>query len=173
MVSPVDYLSLLSVDKWTMIFSLNNTLILYKIIKKFLFQPVNKMIAERKSEIQENYSCSEKMRSEAENLKKLYETKFKETNKEAKQIIDMATQRASQQSDEIINQAKQRAEFLLENARNEIEFESQKAVDCIRDEIADLVVLATEKVIEQKLAQDEHKKIIDDIFLNNMNLDKN
>ena len=63
------------------------------------------------------------------------------------------------------NQAKTKAQTLVQTAKNELELESQKAMMGLKDEIADLVVLTAEKVIKQKLNQDEQEKIIDDIFV--------
>ncbi len=166
MVSAGEYLSFLSVDKWTMIFNLVNTLILYKIIKKFLFKPVNKMINDRKSEIQENYDYSEKIRSEADCLKSSYEVKMKQSNQKAQEIISVAKARANEQSDYILNQAKIKAENLIKTANDEIELESQKAVNNVKDEIADLAILAASKVIKKEINKDDHKKIIDDLFDN-------
>lgn len=164
MVSSGEYLSFLSIDKWTMIFNLVNTFILYKIIKKFLFKPVNKIINDRKSEIQKNYDDSEKIRLEADVLKKSYETKIQQSNKEAQDIINSAKTMATQQSDEILNQARIKANNLIENANHEIKLESQKAINTVKDEIADLAILTATKLIKKEIKKDEHTEIINNLL---------
>jgi F-type H+-transporting ATPase subunit b len=47
-------------------------------------------------------------------------------------------------------------------ARRDIELETKRSLDRIRKEVADLTVLATEKVTRKTLDSDDHKRLIDD-----------
>ncbi|MBP0979723.1 MAG: F0F1 ATP synthase subunit B [Oscillospiraceae bacterium] len=164
MVSPGEYLSFLSIDKWTIIFNLINTLILYKIIKKFLFGPVNKIINDRKSEIKQDYDRANKTLEEATDLKKDYENKINNSNQEALEIIDSAKVRATEKYNEIINEARDKASNLINKANKQIELESKKAINNIKDEVADIAVLMAAEVLKKEISLDDHKKIIDKFF---------
>lgn len=164
MVSPGEYLSFLSIDKWTIIFNLINTLILYKIIKKFLFGPVNKIINERKSEIKKDYDEANKSLEEATYLKKNYENKINQSHQEALEIIDKAKIRATEKYNEIINEARDKAGNLIIKANKQIELESKKAINNIKDEVADIAILMASEVLKKEINQDDHKKIIDKFF---------
>ena len=85
-----EYLNFLSIDKWTMIFNLVNTLILYLIIKKFLFKPINKMINDRKLEIKEEYDKADQAVEKANQLKSDYYEKLNNANNEINEI-DLAS----------------------------------------------------------------------------------
>ncbi len=163
-MSPGEYLSFLSIDKWTIIFNLVNTFILYKIIKRFLFKPVNKMLESRKLEVEESYNNAQTALAEAEQFKNVYESKLKEVNKEAEKIIDVAKTRAYQQSNEIIKVAKATADDLIKKADQEIKLESKKAINNIKNQVVDVIVLATSKVIKKEIPTDKHKEIIDEFF---------
>lgn len=163
-MSPGEHLSFLSIDKWTIIFNLVNTFILYKIIKKFLFKPVNKMLENRKLEVEENYNNVEVALTEAEQFKNIYESKLKSVDKEAAEIIDTAKIRAYWQYDEIIKNAKEKADSLIKKADQEIKLESKKAVNDIKMQVADVIILATSKIVKKEIEKSNHKKIIDEFF---------
>lgn len=164
MVSPGDYLGFLSIDKWTIIFNLINTFILYKIIKKFLFKPVNKIINDRKIEIENSYNEVEKALNEANDLKSKYKIKVENSKKEAMDIIESAKIKAEKQSDYILKNAEEKANKLIEKANQEIKLGSKKALNDIKDDVADIVVLAASKIIEREIYKDGHKEVIDKIF---------
>ena len=52
-------LEVISVNLWQILISLLNLLILFLLFKKFLFKPVNNMLAKRQSEIDEKYEAME------------------------------------------------------------------------------------------------------------------
>lgn len=161
MVSPGSYLSFLSIDKWTMIFNLINTLILYKIIKKFFFQPVNKMINERKADIEKDYNNANDALNKADDLKRSYEIKISQSDEEARTIINNAKDRADFRYQEIVSEAKNQADSIMKRADEEIKLASQKAINNIKNEVAEMVVLTASKVINKELDQQGHEQLIE------------
>lgn len=170
-MSPGSYLSFLSIDKWTMIFNLVNTLILYKIIKKFLFQPVNKMINDRKADIEKDYNDANDALSKADDLKRSYEIKLNQSDEEAKAIINNAKNRANFKYQEIVSEAKNQADNIMKRADEEIKLASQKAIDNIKNEVADMVVLTASKVINKELDKQGHEQLIES-FLEEVEIDE-
>lgn len=164
MISSGEYLNFLSIDQWTIIFNLVNTIILYHIMKKFLFKPVNKIINDRKLEIEKNYNIADKTLMDANDLKKHYEDKIKQTNIEAKEIIDEARLSATKQYDKIINEAQRQAGLLIKKANDEIEYKSKKAINDIKVQIADMAILMASQVIKNEVNKDNNKEIIDKFF---------
>ena len=59
-------LDVISVNIWLIIISLCNLVILFLIIKKFLYKPVKKMLAERQNQLDKKYSDAEDAKLEAE-----------------------------------------------------------------------------------------------------------
>lgn len=170
-MSPGSYLSFLSIDKWTMIFNLVNTLILYKIIKKFLFQPVNKMINDRKADIEKDYNDANDALSKADDLKRSCEIKLNQSDEEAKAIINNAKNRANFKYQEIVSEAKNQADNIMKRADEEIKLASQKAIDNIKNEVADMVVLTASKVINKELDKQGHEQLIES-FLEEVEIDE-
>ena len=164
MISSGEYLNFLSIDKWTIIFNLLNTLILYYIIKRLLFKPVNKIINDRKMEIKKDYDMANEKLLNANELKSVYEKKMKDTHKQANEIINSAKASANKQYDIIVKEAKDKADILIKKANDEIELESKKAINNIKAQVVDMSILMASKVIKKEIDKDSHKEIIDKFF---------
>ena len=64
--------------------------------------------------------------------------------------------------DESKAEAKRYREELMESTRRDIETETRRSLDQIRKEVADLTVLATEKVTRKSLDDDDHRRLIEE-----------
>ena len=70
-------------------------------------------------------------------------------------------------------EAKQEAQVLVEKARVEIQRERDETIGELRQEFADLTVVAAEKVIGKSLDKEAHRQIIDKVLDESANLKKN
>jgi len=154
-------LDIISVNFWSIFVSLCNLVILFLILKKFLFKPVEKMFKQRQDAVDSKYSEAENYKNEAENLKNSWDEKISTAKTEADDIIKNANDTAKRQSDRILSDAKDEAQGILNRAKTDAELEKQKATDGIRKEIADVSALISEKMIEREINKDDHKKLID------------
>ena len=84
----------ISLNIWTSIFTLCNLLIVFFVMKKFLFKPVKKMIDDRQKEIDDQYADAEKSKTDAAELKSQYETRLAEANAEKEAILKEAYRKA-------------------------------------------------------------------------------
>ena len=71
-----EYLELISLNIWHVVASIANLLILTLILKKFLFKPVQNILAARQGQVDELYDAAEKTKASAEEDKKLYNAKL-------------------------------------------------------------------------------------------------
>ena len=134
-----EYLELISLNIWHIIATIANLLILTLILKKFLFKPVQNVLAQRKKEV-------EKLRGAKE---------------EADSIIKTASARADKLGDEIVNEAKQKASDTVKKAEADIEREKKKALNELKTEISDISVQIAENVVEREIKEDDHRELID------------
>ena len=112
-----EYLELISVNVWHMVFTIVNLLILTLILKKFLFDRVKKVLADRQSQVDEIYREAEESRDAAMRDKTEYHAKLEQADEEAQNLIKKASQRAERRSDEIIDAANRKAEETLKKSR--------------------------------------------------------
>ena len=157
----VQSLEVISVNLWDIIISLANLLILFLLIKKFLFKPVKNVLKKRENEIEEQYSSAEKAEKEAFDSKAKWEEQLRGANAEADAILQSATENARYRGDKIVEEAKDRAGSILRQAETEAELEYKKAADKIKHEIVEVSGTLAEKMLGREIDTKDHRDLID------------
>ncbi len=157
----MDTLELISLNVWHIVTAMANLLILTLIIKKFLFKPVQKILAERQAEVETLYREAEEAVTAAESNKQVYHEKLTQAEHEVEEIIKTATRRAEKLSDEIVADANAKADAAIRRADAEIEQSKKKAVNEIKNEIAEISVSIAERVVEREINEKDHESIIE------------
>ena len=145
----------------TVIVELITFLLMMAVLARYVYPEIVKVAEARQRAIAEQLRESEKARQEAEARLKEAETKLADARKTAQQVIDAANKSGEQLRTDLRTKAEEEAKRIAESARKEIEVERDRAVQTVRDEVANLVVSATEKVIGETLDEPKHKKLID------------
>lgn len=154
-------LDVISVNIWQILISLCNLLLIFLIIKKFLFKPVRKMLAERQAKIDADYAAADEANRQAQAHKAEWEETVSTAKATADEIIKTAQTNAHRRGDAMMALAKTKAENIVNKAREDAEREHQKAQAQIKHEIADVSVLLTEKMLDREINSDDHRKLID------------
>lgn len=155
------YLELISLNIWHIVVTIANLFILVLILKKFLWKPVKKVIAERQNQVEGIYKEAEDSRSAAERDRVLYEEKLNNAQNEADDIVRTATQKADKLSDEIVSEAKQKAVQTMKRAEEDIELEKKKAMNELKNEISGISVQIAETVVGREINEEDHRELID------------
>ena len=156
-----EYLELISLNIWHIVVTIANLLLLMLILKKFLWKPVKKIMAERQGQVDTIYKNAEDARDAAERDRKLYDEKLRNAQSEAETIVKAATQRADRLGDEIIANAKTKAEETLKKAEADIEQEKKKAMNDLKNEISESSVQVAENVVKREINEEDHRELID------------
>ncbi len=159
-------LDIISVNIWQIILSLANLLIMFLILKRFLFKPVQKMFDMRRQQVEDIYAQAREDRSEAEGMKQEYETKMASAREEADSLVRNAVQTAQRRSDAIVAEASSQASHLKQKAEEEIALEKQQMLSDVRDEISDLAVSIAGKVVEREVRPEDHQAFVDEFIRN-------
>ena len=154
-----------SIDTWTIIFTWINLIILVLIMKKLLFKPVTKMLAQREEEVKSMYKQAETAQQNAENLEKDYTQKLSAAKEEASRIMKDAVREATLKGEEIVSEAQSKATATLSKAQKEIEREKKAAVNEIKSDIASIAVSVAEKVIEKDINESDYERLVEE-FIN-------
>ncbi|MBE7064316.1 MAG: F0F1 ATP synthase subunit B [Ruminococcaceae bacterium] len=156
-----------SIDVWTMIFTLGNLLILFLVLKKFFFEKIRKVMLDRENEVQAMYDDASKSQEEGLRLKEEYEVKLSEANAESEDIVRNAVRKAQLKEEEIIKDAHAQASAIMKHAETQIELEKKNAVNEIKNDISGMAVDIAAKVIERDINAEDHSALIDE-FIDNM-----
>lgn len=154
----------------TMLWQVINFLVLLWLLRKYLYGPITEMLKSRTQRIEGDLDNAENKRKEAENLRKEYEDQMKGARDKAQQIVEDAETRAKRKSRDIIKEAEKKAENIKANKMKEIEQAKKEAVEQLRNEVASISLMAASKLIQEKMDQEKHKKLIQNYIAK---LDKN
>ena len=152
---------IISVNLWQIVVSLLNLVILFLILKKFLFKPVKNVLKSRQDKIASSYTEAENARAEAEATRTELEKQLSEAHITADAILQDATVSAKRREEKIVDDATKEAEAIIRQAKNEAQLEKKKAEDEIKAQIVDVSGALAEKLIERELNMDDHKRLID------------
>ncbi|MEG1993777.1 MAG: F0F1 ATP synthase subunit B [Oscillospiraceae bacterium] len=155
-----------SMDFVTLIFQLGNLLILYKLVKHFLFKPVQKVLATRQGEVDKLYSEANEANASAKALREDYEKHLSEAKEEAGEIIKTATQTAQAQGDEIVAEAQKKAADLISRANAEIAQDKKKTINEIKNDISGIAMDIATKVVGREISEKDHEKLIEEFISN-------
>ncbi|MCI8692230.1 MAG: F0F1 ATP synthase subunit B [Lachnospiraceae bacterium] len=136
--------------------------VLFLIMSYFLFNPARKMLNGRREKIQKELSTAKTAMENAQGLKKEYEDKLKNADKEAENILSEARRKALANENQIVAQAKEEAARILERAHVEAELEKQKMSDDIKREIIFVASLMAGKVVAASVDTSLQNQLIDE-----------
>ena len=159
-------LDVISVNLWQIIISLANLVIIYIIIKKFLFKPVEKVVEKRKNEIDMQYENASKAEQSAEENKNAWENKMKSAKEEAESIIKDAEAVAYNRGEKIVEQANEKADSIIRRAEKEAELEYKKSEEKIKKEIVDVSSMLAEKILDREIKEEDHHSFIESFIEN-------
>ncbi|HYX78692.1 MAG TPA: F0F1 ATP synthase subunit B [Solirubrobacterales bacterium] len=123
---------------------------------------IQEALDRRANAIRESIEAAERQRREADQLLNEYRKRLKEAREQADQIVDRARKAAETAEAEAAAAGREKREELVAAARRDIEIETRRSLERIRKEVADLTVLATEKVTRKTLDSADHKRLIDE-----------
>jgi F-type H+-transporting ATPase subunit b len=145
-----------------MIWTLILFLIVMFVLGKYAFPPIRRALEKRANAIAENIEASERQRQEADQLLAEYRQRLKEAREQADDIIARARKASEAAVAEASSEGKAKREELVAAARKDIETETRRSLEQIRKEVADLTVLATEKITRKALDADDQKRLVEE-----------
>ena len=153
--------SFVGVNFWTMIFAWINLLILYLLMKKYLFGPIKAMIDSRQKEVDDMYAGAEEAEANAKAMKAEYEAKLANADSESEEILRTAQRRALLKEEEILKEAAVEATRIRDRATDEIAMEKKRMLGEIKDEVSGMAIDIASAVIGREVSASEHEQFID------------
>jgi F-type H+-transporting ATPase subunit b len=151
----------LGLDLPTFIGQLVSFLILLGLLVYVGYKPIRKMLDERANRIKESMEQAEATKQEYEQAKVAVQEQIGKAREEGQAIISQAAQIGDRLKEEARGEARKEAQALVERARLEMERERDKVIDDLRHEFVDTAILAAEKVINETLDKERHRKLIE------------
>jgi len=132
------------------------------VLSKAVFPQIRAALDKRQAAIEESIDAADRTRREADALLVEYRERLQEARQQAEEIVERARQAATAYEREARSTAQTRGEQMLEQTRREIEAESRRMIDEIARDVAELTVLATERVTRKVLTADDQRQLVDE-----------
>jgi F-type H+-transporting ATPase subunit b len=132
------------------------------VLSKVAFPRIQEALEKRAAAVRENIDAAERQREESDKLLEEYRARLQEAREQADDILARSRKAGETAKSELAEEGKKRREELLEAAKRDIEAETRRSLEQIRKEVANLTVLATEKVTRKSLDDADHKKLIEE-----------
>src|SRR3954447_8395300 len=142
------------------------TLVVFGLTLFFLWKVAFPRIAEaldkRQRAIEDSIDAADRTRREADELLREYRERLSDARGQADEIVARARRTADAAENETLAEARAKREEMMEQTRRDIEPETRRAIQQIRSEVADLTVMATEKVTRKSLDGSDQKRLVDE-----------
>ena len=132
------------------------------LLKKYAFPQIAEALDKRQRIIEESLETAANTRAEAETLLEEYRERLAAAREQADAILARARKAADAQEAKAVEDGKAKREEMLEQSKREIQAETLRAIQDIRNEVADLTILATEKITRKTLTEADQRKLVED-----------
>jgi F-type H+-transporting ATPase subunit b len=153
---------LVSPDIGLMIWTLLAFAVAIYILGKYAFPKISEALEKRQTMIEESIDHAQKAREESDALLVEYRERLKEARSQADEILEKARKTADATHRDAVDAGKETREELLAQARKDIEGETRRAIQDIRNEVADLTILATEKITRKTLTEADQQRLVEE-----------
>jgi len=132
------------------------------VLSKVAFPKIQEALDKRAKTISESIEAAERQRKESDELLAEYRERLNEAREQADDIMARARKAADTAESEAKAEGAAKREELVSAAKRDIEAETRRSLDQIRKEVADLTVLATEKVTRKSLSEEDQRRLVEE-----------
>jgi F-type H+-transporting ATPase subunit b len=124
------------------------------------YKPILRMLDERSGRIKKGLEDAEAASRRAAEMEQEFEARMSEARKEGQEIVAQATQMSEKARQEILETARKESRAQIEKAKEEIARERELAMAELRQQVADLSLSISEKVIGEALDEQRQRQLI-------------
>ncbi len=157
----IQSLEVISINIWSILISLANLVLLFLLIRKFLYKPVKNTLEARKGEIDERYLAAENAQNAANENREKCEAALSGAEDRANEIIREASETARRRGEKLVSDAKEEASGIIRKAEADAALEIKRAEQEIKREIVEVSGALSEKLLGREIKADDHKVFID------------
>ena len=132
------------------------------LLNKLAFPRIAEALDRRRKAIEDSIESANQAKRDADELLEEYRARLREAREQADDIVVRARKAAEGLGDEAKAAATKQREELMAATRRDIEAETRRALEEIRKEVADLTLIATEKVTRKSLTPEDHRRLIEE-----------
>src|ERR1700737_2627653 len=136
-------------------------IVLMVLLVRYLYRPISQVLEARTRRIQEGLRAAEEAKRDREAAEKEYRLRMEAARREGQALLDRIAKKGEDLRKELEAKARAQAEGLIARARAEIQQEREQAVQDLREQVADLAVMAAGRIIGESLDLKKHRELIE------------
>ena len=152
----------LGLDLATFVAQLVSFLILLGLLIYFGYKPIRRILDERSNRIRESMEQAEATKEEYARAEKEVKAMIGKAREEGQSVITQASQLGDRLKEEARQEARKEAQAIIDRTREELDGERDRAIEDLRREFVDISILAAEKVINETLDKERHRRLIEE-----------
>jgi F-type H+-transporting ATPase subunit b len=153
---------LIQVTPGLMIWTVICFLISLYVLKRYAFGPIQKLVDERRERIRQALDEADNARGEARRLLDEHRKLIGQAKSEAEEILAETRRVAEANERRMREETEADRQRRIEETRRQVEAETRRALEQIRAEVADLSLIAAEKVTRRSFADEDHRRLIEE-----------
>ena len=127
---------------------------------RYIYPPILSVMQEREKKIADGLEAAKKADDSLEEAKLAYEKELNQAKAEAANILEKANNRASQIVTDASSKAEAEAEKIMASASTNIENETNKAKEELRQQMSDIIIDTTQKILDDEISKEKHEEIL-------------
>jgi F-type H+-transporting ATPase subunit b len=156
--------NLLNIDPAVLFLQVVAFIILFAVLRKYLFRPLIAVMAQREKEIADGLDWGERAKAEVAGIEQERERVLASAREEGRQQVRQSVQEGSQAREQILREARDEAQQVRQRARESVELEREEAMLQLRRDVVDLALLAARQAVLTPLDEAKHRQAIDDFI---------
>lgn len=153
-------LDFISFVPWQFVVAMLNVFILYRLMRRFLFKPVQEIFRKRQEEIDLLYETAAEVQTKADKDKSLYAQKLAMAQEEAKQILLDSKASAEQEKKRLVEEARTESAHILKKTQQDVQQMQKQAMDELQTEISEMAVNIAQKATKQVLSSQDQQALL-------------
>jgi F-type H+-transporting ATPase subunit b len=145
-----------------MIWTLVTFVVVLIVLRRYAFGPIQQMLDARRQAIVADLDAAESARTEAQEALAEYRQQLAEARKEAGKIVEDARRVGDERRTAAVAELEAEKARLMRQTQEEIRAETRQALNAIKQQVANLAVAATEKVVRARLDEAEQRRLIEE-----------
>ena len=154
---------MLSLD-WNLVFTVINVCIFYLLARRFLFQPINRIVKEREELLASKSAEAEELVRQADERRRKYDDSLAHIEEEREKLLQESRAKAQEEYDETIRAAHERYAEILKRADEAAKDEKERALKEVQNQIADLAIAAATQIAALHSSKENNDAVLDEFL---------
>ena len=155
---------MLSINPGLIVWTIITFVTLLLVLRKFAWKPLLEALHKREEHVRSSLERAEQAKQEAQHLIEENRKQLARAEDESRRILNEGRVLAEKLKGEIVDKANQQARKMVDQAKQEIERDKELALSQLRAEVANLAILAAERILGETLDANKHRKVVDDMM---------